>query len=201
MNLDVICTVSGFFFGSTILKRAYQQFHVREKSLIHPNMATAINFRPRKFFFLLLSCRYSSRNKRIFCLRLLLGPSTLFLFPSVARLCPYAVLFIASLNDSGSTNICLFRRSVFLRIHTQETLPTTSQFTRKHERMGSDDPCGVLCACVYRLFFSKKVVHFSASYENLSVLVGFFTEIIYHPPREIGGVKLASHGERKTTLS
>jgi hypothetical protein len=53
----------------------------------------------------------------------------------------------------------------------------------------------VCCVRVFIDYFSpKKVVHFSASYGNLSVLVGFFTEIIYHPPREIGGVKLASHG-------
>jgi hypothetical protein len=204
MNLDVIRTISGFFFGSTILKRAYQQFHVREKSLLPSEHGNSHRFSTEKVLLPFPILPLFEPKQENLLSTTSSWPIDSFSLPQCRAALSVCCSFYCVLERFGFNKHLPFPSLCFSSNTHTRNLPTTSQFTRKHERMGSDDPCGVLCACVYRLFFSKKkVVHFSASYGNLSVLVGFFTEIIYHPPREIGGVKLASHGwrERKTTLS
>lgn len=105
-------------------------------------------------------------------------PTRLF-FPSLCRAalsvcCSfYCVL---ERHDSGSTNICLFRRSVFLK-YTHKKPSRRHRNSHANRENGSDDPCGAVCACVYRLFFSKNFVLLEIRFRCLWAL--YFSEIIY----------------------
>lgn len=95
------------------------------------------------------SCRYT----RFLCLRLLVPP---LVFPAfVARLCPYAVLFIASLNDTIWVQQT-FAFSVVLSLSLSSTR-NRGYGTLSSKRMDPMIRNLRVCASIF-YFFSKKLV-------------------------------------------
>lgn len=123
------------------------------------------------------------RNKRIFCLRLLLLLLIHRLFlPSLCRRAALSVCCsfycVLERHDSGSTNICLFRRSVFFE-YTSKTFPDDIAIHTQTERKRIRWSMRCVCVCLSIIFLQKNRNKLNSVCFFLALVSLFSSEIIY----------------------